>query len=105
MAITPTAVRRNDVFGNLKVTVTDILCDTSYPTGGYTVTPDNLGLRGVLFGVVQIKTTAALGNAVDGALVVTDPVTVKLKLNAAAAEVANTTNVSTLVATVVAFGY
>lgn len=104
MAATASSVRRDDVFGNLKVTVTDVTFDSAYPSGGEAVTAADLGLHNVYFGVANIKTTAAAGNTVD---VYVDPQTdgsVLLKANAAAAEV-GAVDLSTLVVQVVAFGY
>lgn len=43
MALTTTFVRRS-VFGNRRVTVADVDFDSSYPTGGESLTATNLGM-------------------------------------------------------------
>jgi hypothetical protein len=89
----------------LSVTVTDVTMDASYPTGGEAITAADLGLSGVVAILsAQIKTTAAAGNAVDAVVDFTSPTAGVVKLNAAAAEVGNGSNVATLVVRVVAIG-
>lgn len=46
MALTIAKVTRSDhVEGNKRVRVRDITLDNSYPTGGYTLNPSDVGLR------------------------------------------------------------
>lgn len=46
MALTIAKVTRADhVEGNKRVRIRDITLDSSYPTGGYTVNPSDVGLR------------------------------------------------------------
>lgn len=105
MAVSATNVRKDDVVGNLRVTVTDITTDTSYTAGGFAVTPAQLGLKQVFFGVPQVVTPkASSGTAINAALVTTDPGAPKLKLTTATAEVANSSNDGAVIR-VLAYGY
>jgi hypothetical protein len=104
MALTITPVVRDDSAGNRKLTVTDITTDNSYAAGGFPLTPANLGLNRVFFGLCSITTAAATGNAVDASLDVSSPTAPKLKLVAAAAEVANAAGTGAVVR-VIAWGY
>lgn len=87
--------------GSFRVTVTDVTMDASYPTGGLAVTKAQLGLNTVIFAQASIVTTAAAGAAVDA---VYDVANQKVKLIAAAAEVANAANTTGLVVRVTALG-
>lgn len=105
MAFTAAAVRQvRDSHGNQIATVTDVTADGSYAAGGAPVTAAALGLAFVQSGVANILTSAATGNAVDAAVIPQTDGSIKLKLNAAAAEVANAAGTG-LVVRVLAFGY
>lgn len=101
MAFTATPVVRDDSAGNRKLTVTDVTADNTYAAGGAPLTAAQLGLNRVFFAVCSIKTAAATGNAVDASY---DTANAKLKVNAAAGEIANASG-SGLVVTVIAWGY
>lgn len=106
MAVTSASVRGRDSHGNQFVTVTDVTFDASYLTGGEPVTALQLGLAFVQDIIAcNIVTTAAAGNAVDVAGLLVADGSVLLKVNAAAAEVPNATNLATLVVRVTAAGY
>jgi hypothetical protein len=100
MAVTPTRVLPVTVPGAERYTVTDVLFDSSYPTGGEPLTASDLGLTTVAWAVSSIK-TAGTGSVTD---VFYDITNSKLKAYAAAAEIANTTDLSAVSAQVVAFG-
>jgi hypothetical protein len=91
------------VFGDLRVTVKRVTLDASYPTGGYTITPQQLGLPGgrCLF--------ADTGNVDAGVASDVscwwDPATNQLKAYTAAGEVANATNLATQICQIVAYGF
>jgi len=106
MAFSTAAVRQaSDVHGNQKVTVTDITADASYAAGGAPVTAAALGLAFVQSCLsANIVTAAATGNAIDAVGLPQTDGSVKLKLNAAAAEVANGAGTG-LVVRLVAAGY
>lgn len=101
MAVTVANVDRPQISSFTALKVSEVTCDASYPTGGYALTAAQLGLGRVSFALCNVKTTAAAGATVQAWY---DPVNALLKLNAAAAEVANASNVATLVVEVVAFG-
>jgi hypothetical protein len=86
------------------VAVKDVTFDTSYPTGGEAINAVDFGLRAIRFGLANIKTTAAAGGAVDVVVIPQSDGNALLKVNAAAAEVANATSLATLVATVICWG-
>jgi hypothetical protein len=88
--------------GNLKVTSTDVVGDSSYPTGGSTLTPAQLGLGTVVFAVTSIKVTGAVGAASEAYY---DVPTSKLVVYTTAGQVANTTVLSSNTFQITAFGY
>lgn len=78
-----------------------IACDASYPTGGYAVTPTNLGLPGgVDWGIASIQNDGA-GVAISAAY---DPVAGTLKLYGSTGELANATNAAAVTVSIVARG-
>jgi hypothetical protein len=87
--------------GSLKVTNTDIVGDSSYPTGGSTLTPAQLGLGTVVFAISSGK----LIGTNSPSEVYYDIPNQKLKVFAGAAEMASTLNLSTSTFQVTAFGY
>lgn len=100
MAVTPTRVIVPFVPGAQRITVTDVAFDASYPTNGEPLTASDLGLQVVDFAIATVK-VAGTGSVTAVAYDVTNA---KLKAFAAAAEIANTTDISAVTATVVAFG-
>lgn len=85
--VTPVA----DSVGNRRLIVTDVTLDaTAYPTGGYPLTPIQLGLGKVDYGNATVKTVVAAGPG-EAFLDCSNPLAPKLKLNNAAAEMANAT--------------
>lgn len=100
MAVTPTRVVLPVVPGADRLTVTDVLFDSSYPTGGEPLTASDLGLTTVTFAIATVK-VAGTGSVTAVAYDVTNA---KLLAYAAAAQIANTTDLSAVTATVVAFG-
>lgn len=95
------SVRRNDFAKALRVTVTDVTMDTSYPTGGESITAADLGLKSVFFAIANLQTTATTA-ANDAWYDVTNS---KLKVNGPTAEVANGASLASVVITVYAWGY
>lgn len=92
------------VVGNQKKTVTDVTFDSSYPTGGETVTPANLGLTYVEYAETNVIT--ATGGGVNVTNAKYDKANQKTLLyDETPAEVANTSDVSTTVVRHTAFGY
>jgi ABC-type sugar transport system ATPase subunit len=53
-----TGVSNATVFGNKRVTVTNVALDSSYPSGGESISASDLGLRKVDFAISTLKTTA-----------------------------------------------
>lgn len=104
MALTITPVRTRDSHGNQQRSITDVTLDGSYVAGGVALTALQLGLTFVQDGTANIVTAAATGNAVDAIVVPQVDGSAKLKLAAAAAEVANAAGTG-LVVRVTAFGY
>lgn len=100
MAVTPTRVVIPTVPGADRFTVTDVLYDNSYPTGGEPLTASDLGLTFVTFAISTVK-VAGTGSVTS---VFYDIANAKLIAYAAAAQIANTTDLSAVTATVVAFG-
>lgn len=72
-------------------TYTSITLDSSYTAGGVAITPNQLGMNVVNYGVVAIRTAVATASPSDGVLDCSNPVAPKLKLQAAGslAELAN----------------
>jgi hypothetical protein len=91
------------VFGNQRVKVRDITFDSSYPTGGESVTASDVGLKKVLY---AIPTVQAVGGTQNVANVYYDPTNAVLKVfDETPAEAGNGQDLSTLVVRVVFFGY
>lgn len=101
MAATPTAVRRNDVHGNQRKTITDVVMDNSYPTGGEPLTAAQLGLQ-----LVQDAECEVVARGANGPVSANyDIANAKLKALSATGEVANLTDLSAATVRVVAYGY
>lgn len=100
MAVTATRTQLPVVPGAQRMTVTEVTFDNSYPTGGEPLTASDLGLTGVDFAIATIK-TAGTGSVTA---VFYDIPNAKLKAFAAAAEIANTTDLSAVTAQVFAVG-
>lgn len=100
MAVTATRVVLPTVPGASRFTVTDVLFDSSYPTGGEPLTASDLGLTFVEWAISTVK-VAGTGSVIS---VFYDIANAKLLAYAAAAQIANTTDISAVTATVVAFG-
>ena len=75
----------------------------TYTTGGDAITAASLGLTRILHGTVAVHTADA--SAVVQAVLVPTATGALVKLNAAAAEVANATDVAGLVLQVQAYGF
>lgn len=88
--------------GDLKCTNTDVVGDSSYPTGGSTITPAQLGLGTVVFTVTSIKVTGAVGAPSEAYY---DIPTSKLRVYTTAGQVASTTVLSASTFQITAFGY
>jgi hypothetical protein len=103
-AITRNAVNSQNTsdasVGNLKVTSTDVVGDSSYPTGGSSLTPAQLGLGTVVYAATHIKVAGA-GSATAAYY---DIPNAKLKVFTAAAEMGAVSN-SGITFQVLAFGY
>jgi hypothetical protein len=90
------SIKRQSVAGDLRRTIADCTCDTSYPTGGYAVTPGNFGFPG---GSIVWADTG--GGTSGGYVSNYDYTANKIKLfrqtaaTGALVEVPNTTNVAT----------
>ena len=92
----------------LKTTVTNVVGDSSYPTGGSALTPQQLGLTTVLY--TQAEGIATTGSNNGSSSFYYNTGTGKLQCFTTGAtgafnEVANTTNLSGLTIQVLAFGY
>lgn len=91
------------VEGDHRVTCANVTLDSSYPTGGESVTPAQLGLEAVDYAIVNVK---SVGGTVNVANASYDAATSKIKVHdETPAEVANTSDLSTLVVQIVAFGH
>jgi hypothetical protein len=100
MAVTPTRVAGPEVPGAERRTVTDVLFDASYPTGGEPLTASDLGLSTVAFASASVKVAGT--GAVTA--VFYDIANAKLLAYTASAQVANTTDLSAVTVEVVAWG-
>lgn len=100
MAVTVSRANNPQVEGARRVTVTNVTFDSSYPTGGEPLTFSDLGLTSVEFAVATLK-TGGTGSVVQ---VWYDTANQKLKAYVAAAEVTAATDLSAIVAQVVAWG-
>lgn len=105
MALGFTTIRNRDSMGNLRASVTDITLDNAYVAGGYVLTPQQLNMDStVVYGDAAIKTVVAAGP--QGAFLdCSVPTAPKLKLNAAAAEIANAATLTGVTVEVTAYGY
>jgi hypothetical protein len=101
MATTNTAVLRNHVPGEYTLTITDVVFDASYPTGGEPLTAAQLGLSTVKWAEAEVK-VAGVGSVTA---VRYNEATAALLAYTAAAEVANLTDLSAVTARVYAYGY
>jgi hypothetical protein len=100
----PTGATTPHVEGNLKVSVTNVVGDSSYPTGGSALTPAQLGLNVVLFAQTETIATTGTNCASTGSAYITG--TSKLQCYAnTGAEVANATNLSGITWQIIAWGY
>ena len=90
------------VEGNRRVTCADVTLDNSYPTGGESVTPAQLGLETIEFAIINVK---SVGGTVNVANAYFDRANNKIKVyDETPAEAANASDLSTLVLQVVAYG-
>lgn len=89
--------------GSNRATVTSIALDNLYTTGGYVLTPQNLGLGRVGFGDAAISAVVAAGPA-NAFLDCSNPDAPKLKLLAATAEVAGNATLTGATVVVTAHG-
>jgi hypothetical protein len=92
----------NNYMGGLRITVTQVVLDTSYPTGGSALSASQLGMTDVvLFAITSLVNVGANGpaearyNIPNGTL----------QAFSATGEIANATNLSAATAEIVAFGY
>lgn len=83
------------------MTVSSVVLDSSYPTGGSVLTPAQLGLSSVLFSNDQLVAQGAGGIA----SVNYNQTTGKIQAFAGTAEIANATNLSANTAQIQAYGY
>jgi hypothetical protein len=90
--------------GDFKFTVTTVVGDSSYPTGGTALTAAQLGLTQVAFAICTV-TGSASNNAAVAASYNTSTGKLQMWSGTTLAETASTTNVSGLTVTVIAFGY
>lgn len=104
MAVSATKVAgTSTIFGNKRVRVYDVTFDSSYPTGGEPLAASALGLRKIQFAICTVK---AVGGTVNVANVHYDRANSKLLVfDETPGEAADTSDLSTLVVQVVAFGY
>lgn len=92
-----------NVVGNRKVTVTDVTFDSSYPTGGEPVTPSDLRLNYVDHATCNI---VGVGGTVNVTNAYYDKTNQKIvAVDETPAEVASTSDLSTLVVRVRAQGF
>ena len=90
--------------GDLKVTNTDVVGDSSYPTNGSALTPAQLGMQSgvVIFAISSIKVIGAVGSPAE---VYYDIPNQKLKVFTTGGEMGSTTVLSASTFQVTAFGY
>lgn len=111
MAVTVTKVATN-ITGRFRTRIVDVLMDSSYATGGETLTASDLGLKTVLTASIQQKTVGTtirvfqydLANSKILAFQQKDPAAAG-GADIALPEVANTTDLSTITVRVTAVGY
>lgn len=95
-------VNEKTVLGNQRVTFSTVTLDSSYPTGGESVTAAQLGLSSVKAALVNIT---AVNGTVNVANAFYDVANSKVKVfDETPAEVANTTDLSGTTIVIVAFG-
>ena len=106
MALVFTSLVGPDSEGNRRKVVTSVALDNSYTTGGYVLTPQNLGLSRVDVGDVNLKTTIAVTGPGAGYLDCTNPAVPLLKFQSAGhvGELAPAAAVTGAVAVVMAWG-
>lgn len=101
MAASVTSIDKT-VVGNKRQSVAEVTFDSSYPTGGESVTAAQLGLSKVDYALCNI---IAVGGTVDVAEAFYDKANSKIKVfDQTPAEVANTADLSTLSVRIVAWG-
>jgi len=104
-AATPTGSVNDGSMGDVRYRPVLLTATGTYTAGGDSVTAAAIqGLTRVTGAYCNIQTAVAAGNAVDAAIVPQADGSVKVKLNAAAAEVANATTVTGMVLTAMIFG-
>lgn len=106
MAVTATAVHRNSVHGNQRVTVTDVV-PAAYATGGIAIPAATLGLTVVSFGIASITTNVTTAGATVGSCAVLPQAdgSILLKCNlTGGGEVTNATSLAATTIRVVVFG-
>jgi hypothetical protein len=107
MALSFSAVDWAGVSGTQRKTVTNVTFDSSYLSGGETVTAAQLGLSSLDYGTCQIKAVGGTVNVASAFLeCVADPAANKIHLwDETPAEVTSTADVSGIVVQVTAFGH
>lgn len=99
-ATLPRASKTAVPFGQFKIEVRDVTFDDSYPTGGEALSAASFGMSTLYFAIAKVK-VAGTGSVTA---VHYDETTNKLLAYTAAAQVANTTDLSAVTARVIAFG-
>lgn len=97
---TPTHATSPVVAGNVRMAVRDITFDSSYPTGGEALSASDFGMQVILASIPTVR-TAGTGSVTA---VQHDIENGKLLAYTAAAQVANTTDLSAVTVRVIAFG-
>lgn len=107
MSLSFSAVDWAGVSGTQRRTVTNVTMDSSYLSGGETVTAAQLGLSSVDYGICSIKSVGGTINVAEAFLECkADPATNLLHLyDETPAEVSSTSDVSGVVVQVVAYGH
>lgn len=88
---------RNHVIGNRREVQCDVTLDSSYPTGGYTLTPATLGVDGVTDYIIGFATTT-------GHTFTYNYATSKLMAWNGTTQIANAVDLSAVVVRVIASG-
>lgn len=102
MATTAKVFRNGAGLGNKRISVYDVTMDSSYPTGGESITASDLGLRRVDFAICTVKAVSGTVNVAQAHYI---PSTGKLKVyDETPGEVANAADLSNVVIQVVAIG-
>ncbi|MGH7744114.1 MAG: hypothetical protein ACREQ5_04745 [Candidatus Dormibacteria bacterium] len=89
-------------FGTDKVFLASISCDASYPTGGYSVNPYLFGLNLIKFIIVP---AALVPGGVVAYLIWNETTNLLQAFNQTGAEIANTTDLHTVIVSVIIFGH